>query len=46
MKMRGKMGKVEGIKRGALPYVTTSLSPTFVIMILQTTIRFKPFFMN
>jgi hypothetical protein len=42
MKVKGTMGKVEGIKRGALPYAATS-SPTLIIMILQVTTRF-PYF--
>jgi hypothetical protein len=33
MRVRGRMGKMEGIKRGALPYAAT-YSPTLVIMIL------------
>jgi hypothetical protein len=35
--------KIEGIKRGVLPYVITSLSPTFAIMNLQTMAGF-PYF--
>jgi hypothetical protein len=35
MKVRGRMGeKMEGIKRGALPYATTSLFPPLKIMIM------------
>jgi hypothetical protein len=38
MRVKGRMGeKMERIKRGALPYVTTSLFPPLVIMIMQTT---------
>jgi hypothetical protein len=43
MRARGRMGKVEGIKRGPLPYVATFLSSTLAIMILQRTTRF-PYF--
>ncbi len=32
--------KVEGIKRGALPYAATSLFPPLVIMIMKMTTRF------
>ncbi len=32
--------KMEGIKRGVLPYVATCSSPTLVIMNLQTMARF------
>jgi hypothetical protein len=40
----GKDGKkMEGIKRGALPYVVTSLSPTLAIMNLQMMAGF-PYF--
>jgi hypothetical protein len=34
MKVKGRMGKVEGIKRGALPHVTTSSFLTLAIMIM------------
>ncbi len=35
MRVRGRMGeKVEGIKRGALPYATTFLFPPLAIMIM------------
>jgi len=41
MKMREiRMGKMEGIKRALLLYITTSSSPTLVIMILQMTTGF------
>ncbi len=36
-------GKMEGIERGALPYVITSLSPTFANMNLQMMAGF-PYF--
>jgi hypothetical protein len=37
MRVRGRMGeKMEGIKRGALPYTATSLFPPLAIMIMQT----------
>jgi len=35
-KWRGGWEKMEGIKRGAVPYVITSLFPTLAIMNLQT----------
>jgi hypothetical protein len=31
---------MEGVKRGPLPYATTSLFPPLVIMIMNTTTRF------
>jgi len=35
MRVRGRMGeKMEGIKRGVLPYVATSSFPPFAIMIM------------
>jgi hypothetical protein len=38
MRVKGRMGEeMEGIKRGALPYVATSLFPPPTIMIMQTT---------
>jgi hypothetical protein len=41
MRVRGRMEeKVEGIKRGVLPYAITSLFPPLTIMIMQTTVRF------
>jgi hypothetical protein len=44
MRVRERMGKkMEGIKRGALPYVATSSFPPLAFMILQTTTRFSYF---